>query len=217
MYGLVDTDSGIILARVENITIANFLMEIPPDTFLVPAIHLVPGYELLKNGEPHYNFYFNRYPDRIIGRVTPERTSLRPNAKEISDLYRMKQVAVFKFMDILRYHRLKHSTTFEYQGVIYEEKARQAKDLLSTNIVNESKHFYVTSFARVKNMSEHDAARLIVLKHTMFHEELSLNESLRIKYFDIVRKATTSDEINLAFRQFHKETLFNQHAEADVV
>lgn len=218
MYGIIDTDSGIILATTENITLANMLMEIPPDTFLVAKIEAVNGWDLVKEGKrPLYEHYYQRYPEKVIGIVDDHRRDLRPNAGELSNLYRMKLTAAFKVMDLLRYHRLKYLSSFEFHGMIYEEKARQARDLLETQEVDEQKHSYVTSYAKVSDLTPLAAARLIKLKHEMFHQEMALNEALRIKYFNIIKRSSDPDEINTAYRLFHKETLFNQPTDKDAV
>lgn len=218
MYGIIDTDSGIILATTENITLANMLMEIPPDTFLVARIEAVSGWDQVRNSNrPASDFYYQRYPEKIIGLVDEHRKNLRPDAEEISNLYKMKQIAAFKIMDLLRYHRLKHVSSFEFHAPICEEKARQARDLLETEQPDELKHSYVTSYARVANLTPIAAAKLINLKHEMFHQEMALNEALRIKYFNIIKRSSDPDEINTAYRLFHKESLFNQPTDKDAV
>jgi hypothetical protein len=78
------------------------------------------------------------------------------------------------------------------QDLIYMSKYLEAKEIMSNNITEDptSKYVFTNSYAKLKDISLQEAAKLIIMQHDIRSGFLSENETLRLKYKDLICKET---------------------------
>jgi hypothetical protein len=141
-----------------------------------------------------YDFYvsYNRCWEFVkdLSCVTWQRNTNIKSKEKLYDYILMTQKAALldKIHSELEYHRRPFVRLLSGQEIIYEQKNIEATEILKDNITEDEtlKYPYTTGYAKVMNISLQEAAKQIKLQHEIKHTYLAENESLRIKYTEMI-------------------------------
>jgi hypothetical protein len=92
------------------------------------------------------------------------------------------------------------------QDVIYVSKYLEAKEILKENIESDDllDFPFTSGYAKIKNISLQESAKLIILQHNIQSGMLSESENLRLEFTEIVRKEQDITKLKNIFIDFEK-------------
>jgi hypothetical protein len=78
------------------------------------------------------------------------------------------------------------------QDLIYMSKYLEAKEIIDNNIMEDptSKYVFTSAYSKLKDVSLQESAKLIIMQHDIRSGFLSENETLRLKYKELICKET---------------------------
>ena len=103
-----------------------------------------------------------------------------------------KAAAFDIIFDKLELFRKLITENIEGQDLIYMSKYLEAKEIIDKNIMEDptSKYVFTSAYGKIKNISLQESAKLIIMQHEIRSGFLSENETLRLKYKDLICKET---------------------------
>jgi hypothetical protein len=124
-------------------------------------------------------------------------------------LVQQKAILISLINSILESMRLDcNVSNLTYQESIYNEKYRQALEVIENGIYHdyENMYYYVSDWASIKNLDLIPAARDIKINHELMHHRLAKIEYARLSFIDKIRNETDLmklPEILKEFRMFN--------------
>ncbi len=208
---LVDVSTRAVLAMSSNVGAIGLLADCTMDSYHIPHFD--------------YPHYLDQAPPSPVGGSLAHWTwntktrTLVPTRSDIAtiELHASSKLAIAKLniarriMQIISTARLRLASGIELQETVYLTKKIQAKGFKDSGYDEASlmEFPYVLQYADLINASPREAADDILLKAKLADDVLGKTELLRLAYFDMLKKARTTDELEPIFENFYREAVVN--------
>lgn len=210
---LVDANTRVVLAVSDNIPAISFLNELYMDTFHMTNI-VWPNYQ---NGLPFelqlpsYVHYTWNFPARRFEPTRPD--VITPELLAQSHMGMKKLRAVIHIMHVISIARSRIESGIVLQETVYITKKLQAQAFRAGGYDERSifQYPYVMQYADFADIPYRDAADDIILKAKLDDDLLSKTETLRLTYFDRLKKITDAKDITPLLESFAREAFTNSY------
>ena len=209
---LLDSSTHILLALSDDPALISFLAECTRDTTHASRVHQ-PNYAesdflTTLNGTDYPQWTWQAHGRRFVA-THPELVG--DAVRRRSALALRKLELITGIIGILERIRRKVSIGIEQQEAIYLAKKMQAQAFKDAGYDDRrAREFpYVTQYADYQEIGLAQAADEILLKAKMHDEYLAKTETIRLKYFGIVRKAAAVDELHEVYKSCYDECFYN--------
>jgi hypothetical protein len=208
---LIDSASRIVLAYSPDVAAVVFANEATVDTLCLHSANyryengLSPLIGLPSANYPEWTYgangVFSRARPELVTNDVRERSRLAvEKVRVINDIMRNISVA-----------RYPVSTGVFLQEDVYAVKKMQAAAFRDAGYPEDEilEYPYVVQYADLEDLTLRQAADDILFKARLDEELLAKTESLRLKYFKAVKKATSVDELGAIYEAFIRESYKN--------
>ncbi len=216
---LLDSGTNCVLAVSGNVSAIVFAHENIRDTWHIYSANY-PNYlkKRLFAGNP---FFLAEVPADSLPKWTwskKTRTFSPTRVDVLTDVLRAKsrlaaaQVStIAEIMRSLSSARYKLRTGVDFQDVTYQLKREQAQKFKDAEYNEEISMLvpFVVQYADFAGLSLKDAADDILFKAKLDDEVLLKTEGLRLKYFDLVKKASDPEELPKIYQDFLRDYYLN--------
>jgi hypothetical protein len=202
--GIAATVENEVIIANDDITILEQVAE--QDFKIIVKVYGVSDeeYTALKSGRYDYRIRFNNLRSTYLEPYTrseeTRRFSLIYNAR-----INQMQAARGRFEHALN----KHRSILSQQMWIYEAKAAEASDILSDPDSPFRKDGFVFDYAQEIDLDIDTAATLVQTKYMGWYDYMRKIERLRIRHFNLIKRATTEEDFKSAAAALDKDFFIN--------
>jgi len=213
---LIDLVTNAVLTVSETSNAILFLAECIPNTQARFSVNF-PNYS---NSFFGTFFFMDIDPENYINWIWDDKTrklvkikaeNINDDLKAKSRLAKSKQRIVEDVINHLSFSRRENTPTVYLQEFIYVDKRTQALEFKNSGY-NENalmKYPYVEQYANLEKITPKQAADDIIFKAEMRSQFLVSTELLRLRYFNLIKKAATTEELKSIFDEFMLDIYYN--------
>src|SRR3989344_2263261 len=212
-HALLDVGTHALLALSRYAQTIVFLTEAIPNSYQQYSVN----YPTYSKEFPIASLDPSQYPLWVWERDAGRKCSATPEDIQTEDIRARSRLAMAKMtvigriMTSISYMRTDVGTGRLFQESIYIQKRREAERLKEKGYASETLHEfpYVVQYADYVGVSIKDAAEEILFRAKLDDQLLAKTEILRIRYFNRVKKAATSEEVHLITDDYMRDSYFN--------
>jgi hypothetical protein len=182
----------------DNIAALEWIRESIPEYELMITFSL-PNYKGWVDDVASTNSYLYRYSTTAI-----EYQGVNHEAKIMSDLTRSWLYCYSTIANAVNHQRrfIGASDNFKFQPAIYQEKLKEARDILAGNL-SDIKFLKLESMH--KEISLENLAQEVILQHDISMGFLARTEVLRVKWLDKLKQSNDIDQHADIIKEFKRE------------
>lgn len=184
------TVDNIVIAAADDILLLEIAAELDFDVIVRVYGVTNQEYAELKNKNYNYKIKFNNIRSTYLEYVNNKDSRLQ----EMSNVYSKRIELLQSVRGRYEHASNKYKPLFPHQYEIYEQKYKEALDIIN----NENSIYridgYVKDYAAEKLMEIDIAASLIIAKYNNWHAYLRKIERLRLRHFALIKHAKTDND-----------------------
>jgi hypothetical protein len=161
-------------------------------------------YDSLKRGEYSYRIRFNNLRSTYL-----EPFKRSANVEKQSRIYAARANQLTSAKGRFEHALNKHKSILSQQSWIYECKSNEASDILVDPNSPFRQDGFVFDYANEKNIDIDTAAKLVQTKYTGWYNYMRKIERLRVRHFDLIKRATTEHDFKSASDLLDKDLFIN--------
>ncbi len=211
-HGLFDIGTNILLAVHSFAPIVVFLAEAIPNSYYDFSLNTSKANKLdvaTIDSANYTQWTWSKGVDRLF--VPTPASVLTPEIKLRSQLAVAKAEIISRIMSSIGYMRAPVGTGVLFQEAVYTNKRREAERIKESGYVTDAPHRYpyVVQYADLAGVSIKEAVDEILFQAELDDQLLAKTETLRIRYFNRVKKASTPEEVHVLFLDYRRDSYFN--------
>lgn len=181
-------ENEVVIASTDNIALEAITekdFDIIVKTYGVSPVE----YQLLIGKNYDYRIRYNN-----IRSIFLENYNRSDHLQELSSIYEKRLEILQSLRGRIEHALTKYKPLISQQLTIYQEKGREARDILENPLSKYIDSGFVKDFSLEMNLDIIAAAKLVDSKFKNWQEHLQKIERLRIRYFNAIKSAKTEDE-----------------------
>ncbi len=199
------TVDNVIIAVHDDITLLNEAAEYDFDVIVKMYGVSEEEYSKLKLGNLSWRIRFNNLRSIYLEPIIKSN-----HHEELSKIYSQRLLQLINVRGRFEHALNKHKPLLSQQLIIYEAKAKEAKDLIEHSMFSE--YFndgYVKDYAEEVGLDVMIAAKLILTKYNNWHAYLRKLERLRLRHLVTIKKARTVEDFSKIVSAIDKDFFIN--------